>query len=203
MGGKVYLVNPYDSFPPEFKSGKPVFINKSTDTASTPFRSVITDSLGAFNFDFLYADRQYKLHAEMNQNTRWDNNIHFVADYLARPSTGLKLTMQPDTTTQNGLFIVCLDTVKVAPGIIPGDSIFIYTSSVTAAQDTAAITGSGASYHPVANMNGKALKMNLPYDLPLYINAACTYGGKRYMSKLSKTVVRKTGIDTVYIKLKY
>lgn len=203
MAGKVYLLNPYDSFPPQVRSGQMVLLRRRSDSTSASYMfSTTTDPEGVFIFNYLYSDSTYKLHVETRHTTRWDNDILYTTDSSTRPKPGIQLTMQPDTITQNGLFVICQDTVTVGPpGIIPGDSIFIYESSVLAREDSDAIVGDGASSRIVANMAGKALKMNLPFDRPLYINSACTYGGKRYTSKLSSRTLRKTGIDTIWVRL--
>jgi hypothetical protein len=203
MTGKVYLVNPYDTAQPVLQSGQSVLLQRITDTPPAAYLfSVQSNAAGEFAFNFLYKDTTYKLYAELRTATRWDNSILYTAALQSKPAKGTLLTLQPDTSRQNGLFFVCNDSVSAGvPGIIPKDSIYIYASSVLAIADSATISGNGASYFLVANMNGKALKMNLPYDRPLYINAACSFAGKRYRSKLSVARPRNKGIDTLVLRL--
>lgn len=204
MVGKIYLLNPYDSFPPQIQPGQTVLLQRVSDSTPASYMfSTATNAVGEFSFKYLYKDKNYKLYAEARRNTRWDNDILFNVDSVRTPGKSLELTMKPDTIKQNGLFIICLDSVTVGtPGVIPRDSIYIYTSSVLAISDSTDILGSGASYRIIGNMDGKALKMNLPFDRPLFINSACTYGGKRYKSKYAVTSLRKSGIDTIWIRLK-
>jgi hypothetical protein len=204
MAGKVYVLNPYDSFPAMALASQTVLLQRETDVSPASFMfSTVTNSSGEFSLNFLYPNTTYKLHTEMRRNTRWDNDILFTADTTTRPGKNIQLFLQPDTVKQNGLFVICLDSVTTTTaGVIPADSIYVYTSSVLAIEDSSRITGSGASCRFVSNMDGKALKMNLPFDRPLYLNAACTYGGKRYAGRYAITRLRKTGVDTVRIRMR-
>jgi hypothetical protein len=202
MGGKIYLHNPYDSFPRTLKKDQYVLLQRETDQTPSSFMfSTTTDSTGRFNFKYLYGDRIYKVYAETRSNTRLDSNILFSVVTVSNPEKNLELVMHPDQKSQNGLYITCVDGITPVAGLIPGDSIYIYTSSVLAAQDSAIVSGSGASYKFLSNVHGQVLKMNLPPGIPLYINAACTYGGKRYKSVFNSLTLDPTGIKELQIKL--
>jgi hypothetical protein len=203
IAGILYQQNGYDSEGFVLQSDKPVLLQRITDSSSASFMfSTNTNATGEFSFNYLYTDIIYKLYAEGKRNTKWDNDVLFSASLNSRTGTNIKLILQPDTIKQNGLFIYCVDSVTSQQGLIPSDSIYIYTSSVLAANDSAKISGDGASFRFVTNIAGKALKINLPAQQTLYINAACTYGGKRFTGRFVTKKLRKTGIDSVMVVMK-
>jgi len=201
FSGKLYTQNSYDTDPKTLKKDHELFVLKDTSASATSFLfSTKSDKDGLFNFKFLY-DQFYKIKGEWRTNTRLNNNILFTVETIAKPSKNLELILTPDTKTQNALFIICTDTTLVA-GAIPGDSIYIYTSKLLAENDSATITGAGASYTFTAMLNGTAFKMNLPHTGKLYLNTACTFGNRRFKSKLDEVQLDRTGVDTLYIRLK-
>lgn len=201
FSGKLYMQNSYDAEPKTLKKEHELFVLKDTSASATSFLfSTKTDKDGFFNFKYLY-DQFYKIKGEWRTDTRLDNNILFTVETIAKPSKNLELVLTPDSKTQNALFIICTDTT-LAAGAIPGDSIYIYTSKLLAENDSAAVTGTGASYNFTAMLNGTAFKMNLPHTGKLYLNTACTFGNRRFKSKLDEVQLERTGIDTLYIRLK-
>lgn len=202
MDGRLFIQNPYDSFPPKAVPNHEILLQK--ETALTPASFIVggmTDGNGKFSFNNIHGSRLYKLYSEIRSNTRYDNDVLFSAVVTTAPAKDLTITMIPDTMKQNGLFVICRDTVtQPGPGIIPRDSIYIYASKELAQRDSAQVLGVGAQL-VVANMDGKALKMNLSSTETLYINTACTYGSQRYVSKFNIIKLRKTGIDTLVVKL--
>lgn len=203
MAGKVYLLNPYDNLTPQIKAGQNVLLQKATDSLPTSYLfSSKSNDAGEFTFKYL-GSGEYKLYSELYSSTRWDSSILYSVSYPTSARENIVLTLQPDTVKQNGLFFLCLDSVMQNPaGVIPYDSIYIYMSGVLAAKDSSAISGQGSSYQLVGNVQGRALKMNLPFDRPLYINSACTYGETRFKSIYSVVQLRSSGIDTVLLRLR-
>ena len=46
------------------------------------------------------------------------------------------------------------------------------------------------------------MKMSLPYMNRLYANTACTFGNKRYKSRLDSIQLHRTKVDTLIVRLK-
>lgn len=199
MTGKLYIQNVYDSLPKKLVPMNEVFLQESALSTNYLF-SVKSDKDGFFLFDYV-KKQAYNLHAEIRQNTRLDNNVLFTVDSTLSPGSNLELIMTPDFKKQNGAYFICKDTANPV-GNLPYDTIYLYTSRILAVNDSSLITGAGASFKFATRLDGTALKMNLPSGIPLYINAACTYGNTRFRCKLADLQLNATGFLPVTLQLK-
>jgi hypothetical protein len=195
MNGKLFAENIYDGEQKKLLSNIPIFISNDIVATSNSFLfSKSSDKNGYFLFQYLY-DKQYALHAEMRANTSQNTNILFTADTVLNPNKNIDLVLRPDIKTQNGLYIICTDSL-IPSGRIPSANIYIYTSRILAVNDTALLSGAGAAYSFTAKLDGTGFKMNLPTD-NLYINTVLNVGGLRLKSKLNTITLDKNGIKTV------
>jgi hypothetical protein len=201
MNGKLYVENIYDGEQKKFLPNLPIFISNDIVATSNSFLfSKSSDKNGYFLFQYLY-NKQYALHAEMRANTSQNTNILFTADSVLNPNKNLDLVLRPDTKTQNGLYIICIDSI-IPSGRIPSANIYIYTSRVLAVNDTALLSGAGAAYSFTAKLDGTGFKMNLPTE-NLYINTVLNVaGGFRLKSKLNSITLDKNGIKTLTVVMK-
>ncbi len=200
MSGKARIQNLWEGEKDIPFSNDSVYIKKPSDSTSNDFMyGTKTDAFSSFIFTNLNKDADYTISAKIFKSTRLDTSILFTGRVQTNASNlPLQLLIQPDTLTQNGLYIVCTD---IFGGALPEDSIYIYTSSQLASNDAAAVTGAGNSYHFITKIDGTALKMKLSAGVKLYILAAKTFGNLRLKSQLINKQLRVSEIDTVDIQM--
>lgn len=204
ISGKLYIENRNEGQAAALLNAHDIFVTKDTSAATTSFLfSSKADKDGYFVFKYLYESSFYRLHAEKRMNTPQNSNILFSADTIMKPGENIQLVLRPDLKKQNGLVIVCMDTL-VPGGKIPGVNMFIYTSRVLANLDSAAVSGTGSSYSLTSQNNGTAFKMNLSTD-SLFINALFTSGSTKLKCRVKglKTVLLNGTVitDTIQLRL--
>ena len=209
--GKLYKQILQDSLLKTIVTNQEIFLRKDTAQGVTNFLfSTKTDTSGNFIFKYLQAQKYYALNATLRADTRLDHNILFtVNNPVVLADSNVNLYLSPDFTSQNGLFVVCEDTVTfggplpssypgVLPGTIPFENIYIYTSRVIADADIN-YTGQGSAYSFTARGTGTALKMNLPAIERLYIKTAITYGTLAFRNILDSVELGETGLDSIIV----
>lgn len=192
LSGKLYIENIYEYQSPTLLADQNVFLLKDTSSSATSYMlNTRTDKDGYFLFKYLYDTKPYRLHCEKRITTTQNSNILYTADsLLLAPRQNIKIYLRPDFKKQNGLHILCMDTL-IVPGRMPGVKMYIYTSRVLANLDSAAVSGAGASDTLISQANGTAFTMNLPTD-SLFINASITVGATTLKCRVK-------GLKTVYL----
>jgi hypothetical protein len=200
---KSYYLGTSDSLP---LSNKTVYIGIDTgvnkDDTSNYFYSAQSGSSGGFSFYITDTVLRYKLFS-IGYDTSSKSFIPLYYGSLITDSPYNQLNNYPfsvtvDTVNRNGLNVMTVDTNGQ---VLPGVSVFLYTSGVVAAKDSG-YTGLGDYKEGTTDSLGKVLFSQLPVG-KMYINAMLKVNSTDTLKRFYTTIsIPMTGIPVDTLQLK-